>query len=47
MDVRQIIITDQISNAYENYEFSKFLNLTNFCVVDLSNFYLDIAKDII
>ena len=35
-----------ISNAYENYEFSKFFQiLQSFCVVDLSNFYLDIAKD--
>jgi len=39
-------VTDQISTAYENYEFSKFFQiLQSFCVVDLSNFYLDIAKD--
>jgi len=39
-------VTDQISIAYENYEFSKFFQiLQSFCVVDLSNFYLDIAKD--
>ena len=39
-------VSDQISNAYENYEFSKFFQiLQSFCVVDLSNFYLDIAKD--
>ena len=39
-------ITDQMTNAYENYEFSKFFQiLQSFCVVDLSNFYLDIAKD--
>ncbi len=43
---RLVEITDQISNAYENYEFSKFFQiLQSFCVVDLSNFYLDIAKD--
>jgi len=39
-------VTDKISNAYESYEFSKFFQiLQSFCVVDLSNFYLDIAKD--
>ena len=43
---RLVEVTDQISNAYENYEFSKFFQiLQGFCVVDLSNFYLDIAKD--
>ncbi len=43
---RLVEVTDQISNAYENYEFSKFFQiLQSFCVVDLSNFYLDIAKD--
>ena len=37
---------DQISLSYENYEFSKFFQIIqNFCVSDLSNFYLDIAKD--
>ena len=37
---------DQISLAYESYEFSKFFQIIqNFCVSDLSNFYLDIAKD--
>jgi len=41
---RLVEVTDQISNAYENYEFSKFFQiLQSFCVVDLSNFYLDIA----
>ncbi len=39
-------VTDQVTLAYENYEFSKFFQiLQSFCVVDLSNFYLDIAKD--
>jgi len=39
-------VTYQITSAYENYEFSKFFQiLQSFCVVDLSNFYLDIAKD--
>ena len=39
-------ISEQITSAYENYEFAKFFQiLQSFCVVDLSNFYLDIAKD--
>ena len=43
---RLIEVSDQITIAYENYEFSKFFQiLQSFCVVDLSNFYLDIAKD--
>ena len=43
---RLVQVTEQISDAYENYEFSKFFQiLQSFCVVDLSNFYLDIAKD--
>ena len=38
--------SEQITLAYENYEFSKFFQIIqNFCVSDLSNFYLDIAKD--
>ena len=43
---RLVDVSVQITNAYENYEFSKFFQiLQSFCVVDLSNFYLDIAKD--
>lgn len=39
-------IIDEITDAYSNFEFSKFFQtIQNFCVVDLSNFYLDIAKD--
>ena len=39
-------VINQLTTAYENYEFSKFFQiLQSFCVVDLSNFYLDIAKD--
>ncbi len=35
-----------ITDAYENYQFYRFFQaVQNFCVVDLSNFYLDIAKD--
>jgi len=43
---RLVEVIEQITSAYENYEFSKFFQiLQSFCVVDLSNFYLDIAKD--
>ncbi len=43
---RLVDVSDQVTTAYENYEFSKFFQiLQSFCVVDLSNFYLDIAKD--
>ena len=39
-------IIDEISAAFKKYEFSRFFQLLqSFCVVDLSNFYLDIAKD--
>lgn len=35
-----------IRQAFENYEFFHFFQtLQRYCVVDLSNFYLDIAKD--
>ena len=43
---RLVDVSNQVTTAYENYEFSKFFQiLQSFCVVDLSNFYLDIAKD--
>ena len=36
----------EITEAYDSYQFYKFFQaVQNFCVVDLSNFYLDIAKD--
>ncbi len=36
----------EITAAFEEYEFFRFFQtVQNFCVVDLSNFYLDIAKD--
>ncbi|MBW3041297.1 isoleucine--tRNA ligase [Prochlorococcus marinus] len=39
-------VIDEITDAFSNFEFSKFFQtIQNFCVVDLSNFYLDIAKD--
>ena len=39
-------VMDEITKAFESYEFFRFFQLLqNFCVTDLSNFYLDIAKD--
>jgi isoleucyl-tRNA synthetase len=36
----------EVTEAFETYQFSRFFQtVQNFCVVDLSNFYLDIAKD--
>jgi isoleucyl-tRNA synthetase len=39
-------VNEQILNAYHNFEFHLvYHNLHNFCVIDLSSFYLDIIKD--
>lgn len=39
-------VFEEITAAFEEYEFFRFFQtIQNFCVVDLSNFYLDIAKD--
>ncbi len=39
-------VMDEISTAFDRYEFYRFFQLLqSYCVVDLSNFYLDIAKD--
>ncbi|MBE9222582.1 isoleucine--tRNA ligase [Cyanobacterium stanieri LEGE 03274] len=36
----------EITEAYDSFQFFKFFQkVQNFCVVDLSNFYLDVAKD--
>ncbi|MBL1177307.1 isoleucine--tRNA ligase [Pantanalinema sp. GBBB05] len=36
----------EISQAFDSFQFFRFFQtVQNFCVVDLSNFYLDIAKD--
>lgn len=36
----------EVTDAFESYQFFRFFQtVQNFCVVDLSNFYLDIAKD--
>jgi isoleucyl-tRNA synthetase len=39
-------VMEEVTGYFESYEFYRFFQaLQNFCVVDLSNFYLDIAKD--
>ncbi|UCF30099.1 MAG: isoleucine--tRNA ligase [bacterium] len=39
-------VTKRITEAYEKYQYHiVFHTLHNFCVVDLSNFYLDVLKD--
>lgn len=39
-------VFDEVTEAYSSYQFYRFFQtVQNFCVVDLSNFYLDIAKD--
>ncbi|MGD1862299.1 MAG: isoleucine--tRNA ligase [Leptolyngbyaceae cyanobacterium] len=39
-------IFDEVTDAFNTYQFFRFFQtVQNFCVVDLSNFYLDAAKD--
>ncbi|WP_027107653.1 isoleucine--tRNA ligase [Lacticigenium naphthae] len=41
-------MTKKVKTAYENYEFSViYKTISNFTTVDLSNFYLDFAKDVV
>ncbi len=43
---RMTEVFEEVTDAYKTYEFFRvFQAVQNFCVVDLSNFYLDIAKD--
>jgi isoleucyl-tRNA synthetase len=43
---RTATLIEEVSADFERYEFYRFFQaLQNFCVVDLSNVYLDIAKD--
>ncbi|MGK7928284.1 MAG: isoleucine--tRNA ligase [Spirulina sp.] len=43
---RMTEVFGEISDAFKTYQFYRFFQtVQNFCVVDLSNFYLDIAKD--
>lgn len=40
------ILEQKIITAYENFEFHQvYHSVLNFCVVDMSNFYLDVIKD--
>ncbi|MBD2495163.1 isoleucine--tRNA ligase [Nostoc sp. FACHB-280] len=39
-------VFQEVTEAFESFQFFRFFQtVQNFCVVDLSNFYLDIAKD--
>ncbi len=39
-------LNERVQNAYENFDFHiVYHNLHNFCILDLSSFYLDIIKD--
>jgi isoleucyl-tRNA synthetase len=43
---RMTEVFTEIDDAFKSYQFFRFFQtVQNFCVVDLSNFYLDIAKD--
>lgn len=43
---RMTEVFEQVTAAFDSFQFFKFFQtVQNFCVVDLSNFYLDIAKD--
>lgn len=43
---RMTEVFGEITVAFESYQYFRFFQtVQNFCVVDLSNFYLDIAKD--
>jgi isoleucyl-tRNA synthetase len=43
---RMVEVFGEITDAFETFQFFRFFQtVQNFCVVDLSNFYLDIAKD--
>ncbi|TLS35261.1 isoleucine--tRNA ligase [Pseudalkalibacillus caeni] len=46
MLVRLNKLIDRVKTAYDEYQFSTVYNaIHNFCTIDLSSFYLDIAKD--
>ncbi|WP_392436137.1 isoleucine--tRNA ligase [Chlorogloeopsis fritschii PCC 9212] len=39
-------VFQEVTEAFDSFQFSRFFQtVQNFCVVDLSNFYLDVAKD--
>jgi isoleucyl-tRNA synthetase len=40
------VVFSEITESFDRYQYSKFFQtIQNFCTIDLSNFYLDIAKD--
>ena len=42
------VLNTDVQNAYNNFEFYKIFHLVhNFCAVELSSFYLDVAKDLL
>ncbi|MBF2016842.1 MAG: isoleucine--tRNA ligase [Rivularia sp. T60_A2020_040] len=43
---RMTEVFNEVTTAYETFQFSRFFQaVQNFCIVDLSNFYLDVGKD--
>ncbi|WLR52267.1 isoleucine--tRNA ligase [Bacillus tianshenii] len=41
-------LIDRVKHAYDEYEFASiYHDVHNFCTIDLSSFYLDIAKDVL
>ncbi len=43
---RMTEVFGEVTEAFESFQFFRFFQtIQNFCVVDLSNFYIDIAKD--
>jgi isoleucyl-tRNA synthetase len=43
---RILEVFEEVTEAFESFQFFRFFQtVQNFCVVDLSNFYLDVAKD--
>jgi isoleucyl-tRNA synthetase len=39
-------VFEEVTEAFDSFQFFRFFQtVQNFCVVDLSNFYLDVAKD--
>ncbi|MDZ8024983.1 MAG: isoleucine--tRNA ligase [Nostoc sp. DedQUE11] len=43
---RIVEVFEEVTAAFESFQFFRFFQtVQNFCVVDLSNFYLDVAKD--
>ncbi|WP_221564129.1 isoleucine--tRNA ligase [Alkalihalobacillus sp. TS-13] len=46
MLVKMNQLVERVKNAYDDYQFSSVYNaIHNFCTIELSSFYLDLAKD--